>query len=42
MKGLITIEAGFDVSKPFSDDPWDEGYLGEDRLAENEPRKLRK
>lgn len=42
MKGLITIQPGFDVSKPFSDDPWDEGYLGEDRLAENEPRKLRK
>jgi hypothetical protein len=42
MKGLITIEPGFDVSGPFSDDPWDEGYLGEDRLAESEAGKLRK
>jgi len=42
MKGLIKIEAGFDVSGPFSDEPWDEGYLGEDRLADDEARKQRK
>jgi len=30
MKGLITIENGFDVTKPFDVDPWDQGYLGED------------
>lgn len=35
MKGLITIQDGFDVSGPFSDESWDEGYLGEDRLAES-------
>lgn len=29
MKGLITIEKGFDVTKPFDDKPWDTGYLGE-------------
>ncbi|GLS34055.1 Helix-turn-helix [Mesorhizobium albiziae] len=29
MKGLITFEKGFDVTKPFSDEPWDRGYLGE-------------
>lgn len=28
MKGLIKIEEGFDVTKPFADEPWDEGYLG--------------
>ena len=28
MKGLIKIEEGFDVTKPFDDQPWDEGYLG--------------
>ena len=28
MKGLITIEKGFDVAKPFDDEPWDQGYLG--------------
>ena len=28
MKGLIKIEEGFDVTKPFDDEPWDEGYLG--------------
>lgn len=32
MRGLIKIEEGFDVTGPFSDEPWDEGYLGEDRL----------
>lgn len=30
MKGLITIEPGFDVTRPFDDEPWDAGYLGED------------
>jgi hypothetical protein len=34
MKDLITIQPGFDVSGPFSDEPWAEGYLGEERLAE--------
>jgi hypothetical protein len=29
MKGLIKIEEGFDVTKPFDDEPWDQGYLGE-------------
>lgn len=29
MKGLITFEKGFDVTKPFDDEPWDRGYLGE-------------
>lgn len=29
MKGLITLEPGFDPTKPFSDEPWDQGYLGE-------------
>ena len=28
MKGLIRIEPGFDVTKPFDDEPWDKGYLG--------------
>jgi hypothetical protein len=28
MKGLLTIEEGFDVTKPFSDEVWDAGYLG--------------
>ncbi len=31
MKGLIKIQPGFDITKPFDDEPWDEGYLGEDR-----------
>lgn len=31
MKGLIKIEDGFDITGPFGDEPWDEGYLGEDR-----------
>ncbi|MDI6028081.1 hypothetical protein QBK99_17980 [Corticibacterium sp. UT-5YL-CI-8] len=42
MKGLITIEEGFDVSGPFSDEAWDEGYLGEDRLMESKAGKLQK
>lgn len=32
MKGLITFEAGFDPSGPFSDEKWDEGYLGSDQV----------
>lgn len=39
MKGLIKIEPGFDVSGPFSDEPWEEGYLGEDRLLEGRAGK---
>jgi hypothetical protein len=30
MKGLITVEKGFDITKPFDDVPWDRGYLGKD------------
>ena len=29
MKGLVVFEPGFDPTKPFSDEPWDQGYLGE-------------
>ncbi|PSM17486.1 hypothetical protein [Nitratireductor sp. StC3] len=32
MKGMIKVQEGFDVTQPFSDEPWDQGYLGEDRL----------
>lgn len=32
MRGQIKIADGFDVTGPFSDETWDEGYLGEDRL----------
>lgn len=32
MKGMIKIQEGFDVTRPFSDEPSDQGYLGEDRL----------
>ena len=35
MKGLIKIEPGFEVTGPFSDESWEDGYLGEDRLGEN-------
>src|SRR5262249_6301078 len=28
MKGLIKIADGFDVTKPFDDEAWDQGYLG--------------
>jgi hypothetical protein len=28
MKGLITIKEGFDVTRPFDDEPWDKGYVG--------------
>ena len=28
MKGLLTIEEGFDITKPFDDEAWDAGYLG--------------
>ena len=34
MKGLIKIEPGFDVTGPFSEESWENGYLGEDRLGE--------
>jgi hypothetical protein len=33
MKGLIKVAPGFDVSGPFSDEDWEGGYLGEDRLG---------
>lgn len=32
MKGLIKFEEGFDGTGPYDDEPWDRGYLGEDRL----------
>jgi hypothetical protein len=28
MKGLIKVEEGFDVTRPFDDEPWDKGFLG--------------
>jgi hypothetical protein len=28
MKGLIIVKEGFDVTRPFDDEPWDRGYLG--------------
>ncbi len=28
MKGQIKIAEGFDITKPFDDEPWDEGYFG--------------
>lgn len=31
MKGLIKFEEGFDGTGPYDDEPWDRGYLGEDR-----------
>lgn len=34
MKGLIKFAPGFDGTGPYSDETWDEGYLGEDRFAE--------
>jgi len=42
MKGLIKIEPGFDVAGPFSDESWEDGYLGEDRLAEGKVKVRRK
>ena len=42
MKGLITIEAGFDVTKPFDDEPWDQGYLGGEADARDSKRVVRK
>ena len=39
MKGLITIKEGFDVSGPSSDESWDEGYIGEERLAKDKSGK---
>mgnify|MGYP000223311635 CR=1 FL=1 len=40
MKGLIKFAPGFDGTGPYSDEPWDEGYLGEDRLTQDD-RKAR-
>ena len=31
MKGLLKVEEGYDLTSP-SDEVWDEGYLGEERL----------
>lgn len=31
LKGQITFAPGFDPTGPFSDEAWDQGYLGEDR-----------
>lgn len=28
MKGLLTVEEGFDVTRPFDDEAWGAGYLG--------------
>jgi len=42
MKGLIKIEPGFDVTAPFSDESWEDGYLGEDRLTEGTIRTQRR
>ena len=28
MEGLIKVADGFDVTQPFDDEPWDEGFLG--------------
>lgn len=42
MKGLIKIAPGFDVTGPFSDESWEDGYLGEDRLPERYVRKAQK
>lgn len=33
MKGLIKIEDGFDVTKPFDNERWDKGYLGQDERS---------
>ena len=38
MRGLIKFAPGFDGTGPYSDEPWDEGYLGEDRVAEGNPK----
>ncbi|MBZ9977633.1 hypothetical protein [Mesorhizobium sp. BR-1-1-10] len=42
MKGLIAIEAGFDVTKPFDDEPWDRGYLGGETQAQHGKHMTRK
>ncbi len=42
MKGLITIEAGFDVTKPFDDEPWDQGYLGGETQTHHGKHVVRK
>lgn len=42
MKGMIKVAPGFDVSGSFSDEDWEAGYLGEDRLGSDKvglPRK---
>lgn len=42
MKGLIKIEPGFDVTGPFSDESWEDGYLGDDRLNDGNVGKSTK
>jgi len=32
MKGQIKFAEGFDGTGPYDDEPWDQGYLGEDQL----------
>jgi len=34
MKGQIKFADGFDGTEPYDDEPWDQGYLGEDRLEQ--------
>jgi hypothetical protein len=34
MKGQIKFAEGFDGTGPYDDEPWDQGYLGEDQLDE--------
>jgi hypothetical protein len=34
MKGQIKFAEGFDGTGPYDDEPWDQGYLGEDQLGE--------
>lgn len=34
MRGLIKFAPGFDGTGPYTDEPWDEGYLGQDRIVE--------
>jgi len=42
MKGLIRIEPGFDVSGPFTDESWENGYLGDDHLPDGKVRARQK
>lgn len=42
MKGLITIEPGFDITKPFDEEPWDRGYLGGETQAHDGKHVVRK